>query len=535
MALILGVIVVAFLVFLVVGAITGRVTVTPCSAVDEPHVMSDRGPPSVTTSSRRTENEPAVRASIFASCRPRHPHLVGAVQHGVVYTGGTKKIAERGGMDPQDRHVPIVVAQLGNRDEETTGQTASADRERLRRWADRTYRHHTGQDHQVAPRSCAYSACDPGHCRRSGSRERGCCRAEPTQRWRPTADPVDRPTEVSGTEIHLVAGGHHPAGRRSSPGECFGNARTRFALTISNEAGKPITAARTEVIRAVDTLELSAEAARNNAGRQVPLDAVTAGTGLVGFEMPQPRGIVAAITPFNFPLNLVAHKLGPAIAAGCPVVIKPSEQTPMTAALLTQAFHDAGLPAGRLNLVTGRPADVVQVLLEDPRVAVVTFTGSAELGWAIKAKSPNKHHILELGSNTAMVVEADANLDQAVAAAVSSSFTFAGQACISLQRIYLQHTIEEDFLARFTKAAADLPSGDPSDEKTVVGPLITTDARDRVARWIDDAVAEGATLHTGGTLIDGVLPATVLSGVPSTAALICEEASGPVVSVIPDR
>ena len=304
-----------------------------------------------------------------------------------------------------------------------------------------------------------------------------------------------------------------------------------FAHTIRLEAGKPITAARGEVTRAVDTLQLSAEAAKNLAGVTVPMDAVTAGVGLIGFEVPQPRGVVAAITPFNFPLNLVAHKVGPAIAAGCTVVLKPSEKTPLTAGLFAQAFIDAGLPGGRLNLVTGAPGLVVGEMVGDDDVAVLTFTGSAEVGWKLKADSPRKFHILELGSNTAMVVAADADLDKAAAAAIASSFTFAGQTCISLQRIYVHDSVAHEFLQRLTKAASDLPTGNPDDPSTVVGPLITHQARDRVASWIRDALSEGAILHCGADIVDGVLRPTVLSDVPATATIIREEAFGPVVSV----
>lgn len=304
-----------------------------------------------------------------------------------------------------------------------------------------------------------------------------------------------------------------------------------FAQAIRAESGKPITAARTEVGRAVDTLQLSAEAARNLAGVTVPMDAVPAGSGLIAFETPQPRGPVAAITPFNFPLNLVAHKVGPALAAGCTIVLKPSEKTPFTAGLLGQAFQDVGLPPGRLNIVTGDPAPIVSALCEDDRIAVLTFTGSAALGWQLKARSPRKHHILELGSNTAMVVAHDADLDRAVEAAVTSSFTFSGQTCISLQRIYAHERIADEFTQRLSKAAASLAIGDPRDEATVIGPMITPQARDRVLSWIHGAISDGAILHTGGDLHNDVLRPTVLSNVPARSPIMCEEAFGPAVSV----
>jgi acyl-CoA reductase-like NAD-dependent aldehyde dehydrogenase len=287
-----------------------------------------------------------------------------------------------------------------------------------------------------------------------------------------------------------------------------------FAQSIRAEAGKPITAARAEVGRAIDTIQFSAEAARGLTGRTVPLDAVKSGVGLLAFEELSPRGVVAAITPFNFPLNLVLHKVGPALAAGCPVVLKPSEKTPLVAGLLAQVLQEAGAASGFFNLVTGDPEMIVAGLLDDDRVAVVTFTGSAQLGWSLKARTPKKHHILELGSNTAMVVAGDADIARAVDAAVASSFTFAGQACISLQRVYVHERVAEEFAEKLVKAAQALPTGDPEDERVVVGPMITPHARDRVLAWVASAVGAGAKLRSGGELNDGVLLPTVLTDVP---------------------
>ncbi|MDT0570269.1 aldehyde dehydrogenase family protein [Streptomyces sp. DSM 3412] len=309
-----------------------------------------------------------------------------------------------------------------------------------------------------------------------------------------------------------------------------------FAQTIRAEAGKPISAARGEVGRAVDTLRLSAEEARRLAGEAIPMDAVAAGEGLLAFTVPRPVGPVAAITPFNFPLNLVAHKVGPAVAAGCPVLLKPSERTPLTAGLLVECFDEAGLPAGMLNLVTGDPGTVVGTWTDDPRVSVLTFTGSASVGWSLKQRSPAKRHVLELGSNTAMVVADDADLDAAVQAAVTAAFTYSGQACISLQRVYVTPGAAEPFLERLAKAAESLVSGDPKDESTVVGPLISAEATQRVRSWVEAALSSGASLRAGGDVTDGVLRPTVLADVPSDASVMCEEVFGPVVSVntVPD-
>ncbi|MCW2498972.1 MAG: aldehyde dehydrogenase family protein, partial [Frankiales bacterium] len=310
----------------------------------------------------------------------------------------------------------------------------------------------------------------------------------------------------------------------------------QFAQTIRAEGGKPVTAARTEVARAVDTLQLAAEEARRLTGQSLPMDAVASGEGLLALTLPEPVGVVAAVTPFNFPLNLVAHKVAPAVAAGCPVLLKPSERTPFTAGLLVQAFADAGLPAGLLNLVTGDPAAIVGAWVEDPRTAVLTFTGSSAVGWALKERSPRKRHVLELGSNTAMVVAADADLPAAVEAAAIGAFSNSGQACISLQRVYAEEPVAEQFTELLAAAAAALASGDPGRAETVVGPLVSREATARVLAWVADAIARGGVLRTGGCAVDGVVLPTVLSGVPDDAPVVCQEVFGPVVTVnaVPD-
>jgi acyl-CoA reductase-like NAD-dependent aldehyde dehydrogenase len=305
-----------------------------------------------------------------------------------------------------------------------------------------------------------------------------------------------------------------------------------FARMLCAEAGKPISTARAEVARALTTLRLAADEARRLPGEAVALDGFAAGAGLIALTVPEPRGVVAAITPFNFPLNLVLHKVGPAIAAGCPVVLKPSERTPLTAGLLVEAFAEAGLPAGWLNLVTGDPRQVVPVLQADDRVAVLTFTGSAAVGWELKAASPRKHHVLELGSNTAMIVDADADLDAAVAAAVAAGFGYAGQACVSLQRLFVHADVLAEFVPRLATAAAALTVGDPADPDTDVGPLISPEATERVRSWLADAVAAGARIVTGGGRRGPVLEPTVITDVAAESPLRCAEVFGPVVTVV---
>ena len=304
-----------------------------------------------------------------------------------------------------------------------------------------------------------------------------------------------------------------------------------FAEVLRAEAGKPITAARVEVSRAVNTLRIASEEARRLPSETVQFDEIAPGVTPLGFTIPQPYGVVAAITPFNFPLNLVLHKVAPALAAGCAVVLKPSERTPLSAGLLAETMAEAGLPDGWLNIVTGRPETIVPIWNEHPDVAVITFTGSAKVGWQLKAASPRKRHVLELGSNTAMVVAADADLKRAVDAVVTGGYTFSGQACVSVQRVYVEEEVAEEFTALLAAAVGKLPIGDTRDPATVVGPVISQQARDRVVAWIDEAVQGGARLAAGGSLEGACLRPTVLADVPATARVVSEEVFGPVASI----
>jgi acyl-CoA reductase-like NAD-dependent aldehyde dehydrogenase len=305
-----------------------------------------------------------------------------------------------------------------------------------------------------------------------------------------------------------------------------------FARAITSETGKPISAARAEVRRAVETLTWSAEEARRLPAEAVALDAVEAGAGTFSFTIAEPRGIAAAITPFNFPVNLVVHKLGPALAAGCAVVLKPSDKAVLVAGMLVDAFASQGLPAGWLNLVTGDAQEVVSEWQSDERVAVVTFTGSSEVGWSLRERSPRKHHVLELGSNTAMVIAADADLDRATDDAVTAAFSNSGQACVSLQRLYVVEDVASQVIDRLTERVRAVRSGDPRDDNTLVGPLITDAAADRIKENVDAAVAAGARLMAGGSAQGSVFEPTLLADVPADAALVCAEVFGPVLSVI---
>jgi acyl-CoA reductase-like NAD-dependent aldehyde dehydrogenase len=305
------------------------------------------------------------------------------------------------------------------------------------------------------------------------------------------------------------------------------------ARTICAEAGKPLKAARVEASRAVSTFTMAAVEARKLAGEVVPMDAAPAGQGKLAFTLRLPIGIVGAISPFNFPLNLVAHKIAPALAAGCAVVLKPASQTPLSALLLAELETEAGLPAGWLNVVCGPAAEIGDVLVEDERVKLITFTGSSGVGWALRERAARKRVNLELGNATPVIVAADADLDDAAARLAANAFSFAGQSCISVQRIYVERSAYDDFLARFLPRVESLVVGDPADEATDVGPLISRAERDRVLAWIEEARAAGAEVLTGGTLEGDLLRPTVIASAPADSRVSCEEVFGPVCTVAP--
>src|SRR5947199_693740 len=274
----------------------------------------------------------------------------------------------------------------------------------------------------------------------------------------------------------------------------LGRRHDEAARLISDEAGKPMKAARVEARRAMSTYTFAAVEARKLAGDVVPMDASAAGEGKLAFTLRRPIGIVGAISPFNFPLNLVAHKLAPALAAGCPVVLKPASQTPLSALTLAEVEEEAGLPPGWLNVVVGPSAEIGDVLVEDERVKAITFTGSGPVGWKLKERAPKKRVNLELGNATPLIVAADADLAAAAAAAAANSFSFAGQSCISIQRIYVERPAFDGFLERFLPAVEALKLGDPADEETDIGPVIDEDARGRILEWVEEARAGGAEI-----------------------------------------
>ncbi len=348
-----------------------------------------------------------------------------------------------------------------------------------------------------------------------------------------------------GTEAHLDAAvaaararhraGALPAYQRAEildrAASALAERREEFARSIATEAAKPIRTARVEAERAVDTFRFSAAVARTLAGEMVPLDASSAGVGKFGFIQRVPIGVVAAISPFNFPLNLVAHKLAPAIAVGCPVVLKPASATPLTALRLASLLlDDCGLPDGWLNVVTCSGRTASHLVTHDD-VAMITFTGSPPVGWGIRAAAPHKRVGLELGNNAPVVIEPDSDWGGAARKISVAGYSFAGQSCISVQRVYVHSSVAEGFIDELVTAVKGLKVGDPLDEETDVSALIDPGETERVHAWIDDAVAEGAVVAAGGHIEGGVLTPTVLTGVGPDMEVCRNEVFGPVVGV----
>ena len=307
----------------------------------------------------------------------------------------------------------------------------------------------------------------------------------------------------------------------------IGRRHEEVARTISEEAGKPIKTARVEASRAMSTYTFAAVEARKLVGEMIPMDAAQAGEGKLAFTLRRPIGVVGAISPFNFPCNLVAHKIAPALAAGCPVVLKPASATPLSALLLAELEHEAGLPEGWLTVLVGPASEIGDVLVEDERVRMITFTGSSEVGWKLQERAPRKRVKLELGNSTPVIVAADADVETAAAKLAANAFSFAGQSCISVQRIYVERPVYDAFVSEFVPRVQALKVGDPADDDTDVGPVIDADARERILAWI--AEANGDVL-TGGEQ-DGLIKPTVIANVSDDAKVSCHEVFGPVCIV----
>jgi acyl-CoA reductase-like NAD-dependent aldehyde dehydrogenase len=344
---------------------------------------------------------------------------------------------------------------------------------------------------------------------------------------------VDRAVAAAKSALHAGLPRWKRAAILDEAARLLAEREEQFAKLIADEAAKPIRTARVEAQRAVGTFQFAAAEARTFDGDMVPLDAIPAGEGKVGFAMRRPIGVIGAIAPFNFPLNLVVHKVAPAIAAGCPIVLKPAGQTPFSSiALADMLISDCGLPPEWLHVVTGSGSVVGSAIVDHPDIAMITFTGSPEVGWAIRAQAPRKRVGLELGNNAPVIIEPDSDWVSAAKKIRVAGFSHAGQSCISTQRVLAHRSILDDFTDRLVAEVSTLVVGDPMDEATEVSALISTAERDRVKTWIDEAVGAGATLACGGELdANGVLVPTVLTGVAPEMEVCKSEVFGPVVAV----
>ena len=323
--------------------------------------------------------------------------------------------------------------------------------------------------------------------------------------------------------------------RAESLGRIAAGLRERMeevARTISLESGKPIRDARIEVGRAINTFTIAMEEAKRMGGEVIPLDLVPGSEGRIGVVRPFPIGVILGITPFNFPLNLVAHKVAPALASGNTIIVKPSPRTPLTALLLAEIFEDCGLPKGAMNVVLA-PVEVVEEYLGDERIKMVTFTGSARVGWAMKGKVGRKKVTLELGGNAAVIVHRDSDIEYAARRCAAGAFSYAGQICISVQRVYVHRDIFPSFRDAFIRASEDFKAGDPLDEGTTLAPMIDEGALRRTEEWVREAIEAGAVLLKGGKRMDPFFEPTILTGTRTGMKVSCEEVFAPVAIVEP--
>jgi acyl-CoA reductase-like NAD-dependent aldehyde dehydrogenase len=310
--------------------------------------------------------------------------------------------------------------------------------------------------------------------------------------------------------------------------------KDRFVQLIVTEAGKPLRLARIEVDRAVMTFKTAAEEAARVGGENIPLDLTQGNEGRWGVVQRFPVGPVLGITPFNFPLNLVAHKVAPAMAAGCPIILKPAPQTPFTALALGELILKAGWPEDALSILTLSNADTAWLAEKEDRIKLVSFTGSAKIGWELKAHSGRKRVLLELGGNAALIVHADwPSLDEAAARTTNAAFGYAGQSCVSVQRVFVDRAIFQTYLWKVVDCAGKLVSGGAADDSTEVGPLIRQSDAERVEAWIKEAVEDGAKLVTGGERDGSVITPAILTGTKPGMKVRDEEIFGPVVLIEP--
>lgn len=353
----------------------------------------------------------------------------------------------------------------------------------------------------------------------------------PTARKEDVEAAIQAATVAFATTARLPA--HHRAEILVKAAKGLRARREELARLIAMEAGKALKYARIEVDRAINTFIVASEEAKRIHGETVPLDAVPQGEGYFGFYIRRPVGVVAAITPFNFPLNLVAHKVAPAIAAGCAIVLKPASSTPLSAVALCEILDEAGLPAGGINLVVGPGNTVGEWLVADERVAKITFTGSTDVARRIVTRAGIKKVTFELGNTSPVIVAPDADLEEVAQRCAVGAYYNSGQVCLSVQRIYAQQRIYEPFLDRFVQAAESMVVGNPLDPQVDVGPMIDEREAIRIESWVREACAQGARVVTGGRREGAVYWPTVLTDVGPDMKVVAQEAFAPIASVIP--
>lgn len=303
-----------------------------------------------------------------------------------------------------------------------------------------------------------------------------------------------------------------------------------FAETIARESAKPIKLARGEVERGIATFAWAAGEAERFAGEVVPVDTIALGKGKNAYTKKMPRGVIYGITPFNFPLNLVGHKVAPALAAGNAIIIKPSDRTPLTALLLGEVFLESGLPPGALQVV---PTNVknIETLLSDERIKMISFTGSAEVGWKLKNRAGKKAVALELGGNAPVIVDETANVENSLARTTMGAFAYSGQVCISVQRIYTHTRIFDEWTEKFVQMASNLKKGDPLDEDTEISVMVAEDAAIKAQKYVEEAVANGAQILCGGKRDGAMFDATILTQTHPEMRIVAEEVFAPIAVV----
>ncbi|WP_062200404.1 aldehyde dehydrogenase family protein [Massilibacterium senegalense] len=348
-----------------------------------------------------------------------------------------------------------------------------------------------------------------------------------------TTEEVDQAIQAADAATRVMA--EMPAYQRADIlyqlAEKLAERKDEAARIIALEAAKPFATAKGEVARTIETYRFAAEEAKRIHGETIPLDASASGTGRIAYTVRKPIGVIGAITPFNFPMNLVAHKVGPAIAAGNTIVLKPASQTPLSSFFIAELLEEIGLPKGALNIVTGSGRTVGEQIVTDPRVQMVTFTGSPEVGIGIRNKAGLKRVTLELGSNSAVIIDRDVDVDRIIPRCVTSAFSNQGQVCISVQRIYVHEAIYDTFVEKFVAQTKTLKLGDPLEEQTDVSALITKKDVERTLSWMKEAKQAGAHVITGGSAQGNVLEPTVIVDATKAMKVSCQEVFAPIVTI----